>query len=57
MNLSQLFDGAAAILITARAVGLDRYGDDALVVERIQAALDEIAGARAALDMAVLEAA
>lgn len=57
MNLSQLFDGAAAILLTARAVGLDRYGDDALVVERIQAALDEIAGARAALDMAVLEAA
>lgn len=50
MNLQQLLDGAAAILITARAVALDRYGDDALVVEQVQAALDELSAARVALD-------
>lgn len=50
MNLPQLLDGAAAILITARAVALDRYGDDALVVEQVQAALDDLSAARVALD-------
>ena len=50
MNLIQLLDGATAILVTARAVALDRYGDDALVVEQVQAALDELSAARVALD-------
>ena len=52
MNLIQLFDGAAAILLTARAVAVDRYGDDALVVEQVQAALDDLSAARVALDNA-----
>jgi len=50
MNLIQLLDGATAILVTARAVALDRYGDDALVVEQVQSALDDLAAARVALD-------
>ena len=50
MNLIQLLDGATAILVTARAVALDHYGDDALVVEQVQSALDDLAAARVALD-------
>ena len=50
MNLIQLFEGATAILVTARAVAIDRYGDDALVVEQVQAAIDDLSAARVALD-------